>query len=484
MANDESADVVIVGGGSAGFAAAVASRQAGAERVILLEKGIEELVGGNARYSHTGFRFTHTGLAEIAELVEQELDPAKVHVDAYPAEDFEADLERVTQDRINPTLARLIVDHSNASVNWMKRLGFRWALHVGVDVDGVLHYNRGTLLYPEGGGVGQMEVWQRVAREHEVDVRYRSSVTALHGTDMAIEGVQVSGPEGPYDVTAPHVILCSGGFQASAQRRAAHLGKNADLMKVRGSRHNTGEVLQLALDLGASSAGQWQGAHATPIDGNSPAVEVGHDANRYAYQYGITVNEMAQRFFDEGEADHSYTYAKTGWAVLGQQGGVAYQVFDQQMAPLIRDTYYAGSLVKADSVKELAVALGLDPVLLEHTVDKFNAATRDDVPFNPSINDGRGTAGLSPDKSNWAVRLEQPPFYGMPVTGGITFTFGGLEVDERAQVRNTRGEAIKGLYASGDIVGLFFHNYPSMSGQIRNSVFSRLAGAAAGASPA
>ena len=315
---------------------------------------------------------------------------------------------------------------------------------------------------------------------HGVDVRYRSSVTGLHGTDIAIEGVQVSGPEGRYDVAAPHLILCSGGFQASAQRRAAHLGKNADLMKVRGSRYNTGEVLQLALDLGASSSGQWQGAHASPIDGNAPSVEAGHHANRYSYEYGITVNEMSQRFFDEGEAEHAYTYAKTGWAVLAQEAGVAYQIFDAQGAPLMTERYHEGSLVRADSVKELAVALGLDPLLLERTVDGYNAAIRDEVPFNLSERDGRRTVGLSPDKSNWAVRIDQPPFYGMPITAGITFTFGGLKVDERAQVRNTRDEPIGGLYASGDIVGLFFHNYPSCSGQTRNSVFSQLAGEAVG----
>jgi tricarballylate dehydrogenase len=61
-------------------------------------------------------------------------------------------------------------------------------------------------------------------------------------------------------------------------------------------------------------------------------------------------------------------------------------------------------------------------------------------------------------------------------TGGITFTFGGLQINESAQALNTSGNPIRGLYASGDIVGLFFHNYPSCTGQTRNVVFSRLAG--------
>jgi len=62
------------------------------------------------------------------------------------------------------------------------------------------------------------------------------------------------------------------------------------------------------------------------------------------------------------------------------------------------------------------------------------------------------------------------------VTCGITFTFGGLKVNQRAQVMNTLHQPIKGLYATGDIIGLFFHNYPSFTGQTRNAVFGRLAG--------
>ena len=86
--------------------------------------------------------------------------------------------------------------------------------------------------------------------------------------------------------------------------RARYLGANADLMKVRGSRHDTGEVLQMALGLGCKASGHWQGAHATPIDANFPDVELSNKANRYGYTFGITVNSLGQRFFDEGEAHH------------------------------------------------------------------------------------------------------------------------------------------------------------------------------------
>jgi tricarballylate dehydrogenase len=86
---------------------------------------------------------------------------------------------------------------------------------------------------------------------------------------------------------------------------------------------------------------------------------------------------------------------------------------------------------------------------------------------------------LALPKSNWACRISAAPFRAYPVTGGITFTFGGVAIDQRAQVVNTLGHPIKGLFASGDIVGLFFHNYPSFTGQTRNAVFGHLAGQSA-----
>jgi len=103
----------------------------------------------------------------------------------------------------------------------------------------------------------------------------------------------------------------------------------------------------------------------------------------------------------------------------------------------------------------------------------------DDPQFDPRRPDGKAARGLAIPKSNWATRIDEPPFRAYPVTGGITFTFGGLEINTNAQVMSTLDQPIKGLFASGDIVGLFFHNYPSFTGQTRNAVFGRLAGKAA-----
>ena len=133
-------------------------------------------------------------------------------------------------------------------------------------------------------------------------------------------------------------------------------------------------------------------------------------------------------------------------------------------------------MVEADGIAELAAKIGLEPAVLRDTVQRFNRACRSDVAFDASRLDGKSTLGLDPPKSNWAVPLETPPFRAYPVTAGITFTFGGLAIDTEARVLNLADQPIPGLFASGDVVGLFFHNYPSCTGQTRNAVFSMIAG--------
>ena len=478
----ETCPVVVVGGGSAAFEAAVAAKQCGARRVIMLEKAPEPEFGGNARFSHTGFRFVYAGADEIRGFLPG-MDAAefkRLQLPGYTPADFTADLMRVTRGRINKNLAEVLVNQSNAAVHWMDELGLRWEPAGHVEIDGKLYFEPGIVIHPTGGlggGISQLNQWRDIATGMDIEIRYESRVRELLGNDRHVEGVRVSDPTEEYEIRAGAVILCAGGFQANPEMRARYLGANADLMKVRGSRHDTGEVLQMALALGCKASGHWQGAHATPIDATFGDVELSNKANRYGYPFGITVNSLGQRFFDEGEAQISYTYAKTGWAVLSEPGGVAYQIFDQRGVALQDASYYQfAAPVEASTIAELARRIGIEPAVLSHTVNEFNKAVRDDIPFDATMTDGRCTEGITPRKSNWAMRIEAPPFQAFPVTGGITFTFGGIEINGDSQVLNTSSRPIRGLFASGDILGLFFHNYPSCTGQTRNVVFSLLAG--------
>lgn len=489
MGNSESCDVIVIGGGSAAFEAAVAARKAGAERVIMLEKAPEAEYGGNARYSGTGFRFTHSGADEIRGFI-PDLDEATfrtMHITPYSPEDFSADLRRMTQGRMDAELADTLVAESNAAVHWMRDVGIKWEpVKEHAKVDGKRYFERGIVIHVAGGGLGQLRQWREIATRMGVEIRFDSPVTAIHGNVRRVDGVRVCGPDGDYDLEARAVIACAGGFQASPEMRARYLHGNTDFIKVRGSKHDTGEVLAYLLQLGARTAGHWQSAHMSPIDAQSPDFETiqhedgrGNTQSRYDYPFGITVNTLGLRFFDEGEAQHSFTYAKTGRAVLAQPGGMAYQIYDQTGLKLFRYPHHSATFEEAETIEELARKIGLEPRVLSHTVAEFNKAVRDDILFDPTKPDGKGTRGLDVPKSNWAARIETPPYRAYPVTGGITFTFGGVQVNRRAQVLNSMNQPIRGLFASGDILGLFFHNYPSFTGQTRNAVFSRLAGTAA-----
>jgi tricarballylate dehydrogenase len=485
----ESCDIIVIGGGSAAFEAAVSAREAGAQRVVMLEKAPESEYGGNARYSGTGFRFVHAGAAEIRQFVPDVDDAlfATMAINPYSADDFMADLDRMTQGRMDRALAQTLVAESNAAVHWMRDIGIRWEpLKEHAKVDGKRYFERGIAIHVAGGGLGQLTQWRRIAESRGIEIRFESPVCAVLGDLRRVEGVAVSGPEGRYDLKAKAVIACAGGFQANPEMRARYLAGNTDIMKVRGSRHDTGEVLRMLLDLGARPAGEWRSGHMSPIDANAPDVETpqhedgrGNTQSRYDYPFGITVNALGLRFFDEGEAQHSYTYAKTGRAVLAQPGGVAYQIYDQKGLRCLRYPHHKATFFEADTIAALAQLAGLEPRVLVHTVEEFNRAVRDDKPFFPGRLDGRATSGLAIPKSNWAIRIDEPPFRIYPVTGGITFTFGGLAINRSAQVMSTIDQPVKGLFASGDIVGLFFHNYPSFTGQTRNAVFGRLAGRAA-----
>src|SRR5262252_3588423 len=419
MSSKSSCDVIVIGGGSAALEAAISAKQSGAESVVMIEKAPKHESGGNAQFSHVGFRFVHSGAQELREFLPQvpEEKFRRMQIPTYSSQNFIDDLTRVTQGRIDPMLARCLVDHSNAALHWMKDIGVKWEPEKMTEVDGKLYLPGGHHIHPIGGGPGMLAQLRDIAfNRNGVEIRYDSRVRAIHGNDRRVEGVRVSAPDGEYDLEARAVIVCSGGFQANAEMRARYLGPNADLMKVRGSRHNTGEVLNMLLALGVKSAGHWQGAHMSPIDLKAPTVETpvmkdghGNSMNRYDYQFGIV----------------------------------------------------------------------LEPFL--RTVETFNAACRTDIPFMPGELDGKCTVGITPRKSNWAMPIVRGPFRSYPVTGGVTFSFGGIQVDPQARVINTCGEPINGLFASGDIIGLFFHNYPSCTGQTRNAVFSYLSGRGAGA---
>jgi tricarballylate dehydrogenase len=271
-------------------------------------------------------------------------------------------------------------------------------------------------------------------------------------------------------------------------RCARYLGPSWDLAKVRGTRFNMGDGIRMAMAVGAMPYGHWSGAHAVGWDLNAPPFgerEIGDLFQKHSYPYGIMVNARGERFVDEGADFRNFTYAKYGHEVLKQPGMFAWQIFDSKVNHLLRHEYQIRKITKAEAPTLEALVEKLEGVNAQRcleTIREFNAAVRQDVPFNPVVLDGRGTRGLAVPKSNWANVLDTPPFHAYAVTCGITFTFGGIRVSTQAAVQSVAGRDIPGLYAAGEMVGgLFYFNYPSGTGLVSGAVFGRIAGTHAAA---
>jgi len=484
-------NVVVIGSGNAGFCAALGAREAGAS-VLLLEKAPPEWVGGNSYFTAGAIRIPHGGLDDLRSVVDG-LDSelaAVTDLPPYSEADFLADMRRVTQHRCDEELTAVLVAESADAIRWLHRKGLRFRLmydRQSYQVDGRHRFWGGLVLGTVGGGQGLIASHLAAAQAAGVELRCGMAVTDLiRGAGGEIAGVRCEDPSGTrIDIPADAVVLASGGFEADAELRAAELGPEWTHAKVRGTPFNTGEVLQMALKAGAARYGQWNGCHAIAWDASAPPAgdrELTNRLSRQSYPIGLVVNRQGQRFVDEGADFRNYTYAKYGGEILKQPGAVAFQLFDQRTAPLLRrDDYEAprASRAEATSIRQLAEKLGIDPEGLTRTVTRFNSAVEPGE-FNPAIKDGKRTVDIDPPKSNWACALDCPPFIGFPVTCGITFTFGGLRIDREGCVLGSEGEPIRGLYAAGEIVGGLFHfNYPGGAGLAAGAVFGRRAGCAA-----
>ncbi|MBI5446503.1 MAG: FAD-dependent tricarballylate dehydrogenase TcuA [Deltaproteobacteria bacterium] len=477
-----SADVLVVGGGNAGLVAAIESANRGA-RVLLIEKGPREKRGGNSRFSGGHFRIVlENGTKDLEPLLKDSVLPkGEIEVAPYRNDAYYADLMRVTEGLSEQSWAERIVNESYATATWMKEQGLVWGLNTGqiVPKDGKLFWPSGTTVLTAGNsGEGLVEMLYGIAERKGVPVLYQTAArTLLTGAEGNVCGVLALGREGFLRIEAKSVILACGGFEANPEMRRRYLGEGWDLVKVRGTRYNTGDGLNMAFALGAQSCGHWGGCHASIVSEDSPMVEAeAVGCIRYSYLFSVLVNADAKRFVDEGENFIVYTYAKMGRQVARQPGSVAYQIFDAKVARFLRPEYENAIRAESDTLDGLAEELGLDPEAFRRTIEEYNRSIAAEIPFDPAKRDGRRTRGLCPDKTNWAQAIDTPPYLGYACVGAITFSYGGLKVTDKTEVLDSRELPIPGLYAIGELSGgVFFHNYPSGTGLVKGAITARIA---------
>lgn len=461
-------DVVVVGHGISGLSTALAAHEAGATPVIL-EKSPRSKRGGHTRHAGGLFRFPMEDPAQAKEEFSLASKPEQ-----YTKQDFLDDLMDVSEGRADPELCEVLIENAYDAIAWLTEHNLSWHIVDHTDEPGF-----GTTigsLQVDGEGLGAVETLSDRVEELGIDVEYD---TEFRGIDTnaknEVTAAHAVGSDGKVTFEADSVVICAGSYVANAEKRTRYFGRDGERYVVRGSRYNTGEALDAAMDAGAKPAGEWGGAHQVLNDANAPKVEGGR-ARINGYQYSVTLNTEGCRFLDEGEDFLLKTYAKFGQRVYDQPDQKAFVVFDSQVDDLVV-SQIDSEPVTADTLEELFEIVGIEDVdTALQTVEEFNAATQADE-FDPHELDGNRTEGLDLDKSNWALPLEEAPYKCFPVNSAITFAFGGLKINTDSEVLDTREKPIPGLWAVGNSTAEFFYgNYPGGSALSRGATFGRRAG--------
>ena len=487
-----SSDVIVVGSGNAALCAALAARERGAS-VLVVEKAPEDMAGGNTKYTAGAMRFAYGSGADLWGLLRDPDDPRLARTDfgAYPEERFRDDLLYFNDGRPLSEEQEKLVGRSLDTMQWLASQDVRFEpiyARQSFEKDGRHVFWGGLTLAAQDEGVGLFEAERDALLRAGGEIEYDCAARRLLTEGGRVVGVEVRSSDGTVrELRSRAVILASGGFEASEELRREWMGEEWAAARVRGTPHNTGDGLRMALDLGAARHGHYAGAHATPMDRHMKEygnLEIPHgerkNYRKICYFLGVMLNARGERFVDEGLDFRNYTYAQYGRAVLDQPGQLAWQVFDAKVLDLLYAEYrfHDAHFVEARSLEELCGKLdGVDASAALETLQRFNEAVDDSVPFDPSIKDGRAARGLTPPRSNWAQQLDTPPYRAYPVTGGITFTYGGLKVGPEGEALHENGTPIRGLYACGELVGgVFFDGYPGGSGLTSGAVFGRQAG--------
>lgn len=456
--------------------------------VDLFERAPQELSGGNSRFTAGAMRTVYNGLPDLLTLMPDlsSQEAERSEFGAYSRDDFYDDLCRVSGHRNHPDLSMTLAEESLPTLRWLRDQGIRFTPLYGrqsFEHNGKQVFWGGLTVEVSGGGAGLIDALTRRAKELNVDIYYNARITSIERNSSAESRLNVR--QDHHDRRYDAVILACGGFEANAQSRAQFLGPNWDLAKVRGTKFNTGDGIDMAVALGAQTRGHYSGCHAVAWDLNAPEygdLTIGDGFQKHSYPFGILVNNLGERFLDEGADFRNYTYAKYGRQILQQPDQTAWQIFDQKVVNLLRNEYRIQQVTKveAQTIAELAKKTRVNSRQLEDTIEQYNRSIVSEIPFNPTKKDGRRTSGITPSKSNWANAIDDPPFLAFGVTCGITFTFGGIAIDTQSRVIDANDQPVPSLYAAGELVGgLFYGNYPGGSGLTSGAVFGRRAGKSA-----
>lgn len=450
-------DVLVIGGGNAALCAAITAREAGAS-VLLLEAAPKEWRGGNSQHTRN-LRCMHNA-------------PQDVLVDAYPEEEYWQDLLKVTAGKTNEELARLVIRSTETCREWMKKHGVNFQ----PPLSGALHVAR-TNAFFMGGGKALVNAYFRSAQALGVKVLYQTKIK-----DLEFDGIRFVAAiaEDGTRFEAKSCVLAAGGFESNREWLREAWGQNedgewpADNFIIRGTRFNQGNLLKFMIDQGADVIGDPSQSHCVAVDARAPLYDGGICTRIDCVSLGIVVNQNAVRFYDEGEDFWPKRYAIWGRLVAKQPHQIGFSIIDSKSVGRFMPPVFEGK--KANTIRELAEIINLDPDTLEKTVNDFNQACVKGE-FNHTVLDDCHTENLSPAKTHWAVPLDSPPYYAYALRPGITFTYLGMKVEKDAAVRFNNIPS-PNLYVAGEMMAgnVLGQGYTAGVGMSIGTTFGRIAG--------
>jgi tricarballylate dehydrogenase len=476
-------DTLVIGAGNAGLCAAISSAQAG-QSVAVIEKADSKHRGGNSSLT-MNFRFPHEtfdflmSLVDAKDLSEDKMAIAQQQYRPYTEADMLRELRECGGESVKVELLSVIARSAKQTIEWLRSLGHKWEFKPH-------QYMQQSSLPIRLLGSG--EALQRrnfeIAATLGVKIHYEHSLCELLVNSRGVViGATVTSPDGTKSFHSKRTILACGGFQGNQNLRVQHLGRDWLNIDLRGVPFNTGDGLIAATKIGANTRGAFGKCHATPQSMSiTPFVMPGENersqrSSRYQFNLGITVSSDGRRFCDEGENYSNFVYAQLGGKIVQNANNRACQIFDSTTIRYLQRNYFDPQcLFRAATLEHLGNAMQLNTNNFLREVRLYNDSAATGKPDFSKL-DGLATSDLHPCKSNWASPIVCAPFYAAPVKAGLTFTYGGLDIDQHARVLGDDGKPIRNLYACGEIIGGIFGNvYPGGAGLMSGACFGRIAG--------